>query len=122
VKTRIPIKYSKLWSWLLTITLMPHHLAYVEIEGDTIRVRMAWAFRVKFTRGDISTVDTNRPVLSIGVHGWRGRWLVNGANRPIARITLALPARARVLGFPVRVRELFVSVDDVAELRRALLT
>jgi hypothetical protein len=122
VKTRIPIRYSKLWSWLLTIALLPRRLSYIEVEGDVIRVRMAWAFRLKFTRGDISTVDTNRPVLSIGVHGWRGRWLVNGANRPIARITLALPARARVLGFPVRVRELFVSVDDVAELRRALLT
>ena len=51
------------------------------------------------------------------MHGWRGRWLVNGAHRPIARITLALPGRARVLGFPVQLRELLVSVDDVAELR-----
>jgi hypothetical protein len=56
------------------------------------------------------------------VHGWRGRWLVNGAHRPIATITLALPARARVLGFPVRLRELLLCVDDVAELQRALLT
>jgi|SRR5665213_592612 hypothetical protein len=122
MKTRIPIRYSKLWSWLLTILLLPRNLAYIEIDGDTIRVRMAWAFRVRFTRGDISAVNPYRPVASIGVHGWRGRWLVNGANRPIARITLALPARARVLGFPVRLQDLLVSVDDVAELRRALLT
>ncbi len=122
MKTRIPIKYSKVWSWLLTSMLLPRNLAYVEIDGDTIRVRMAWAFRVKFTRGDISTVDKHRPVVSIGVHGWRGRWLINGANRPIASVTLALPARARVVGFPVHLRELLVSVDDVAELRRALLT
>ncbi len=122
MKTRIPIRYSKVWSWLLTIALLPKNLAYIEIDGDTIRVRMAWAFRVRFTRGDISAVERHRPVVSIGVHGWRGRWLVNGANRPIARVTLALPARARVLGFPVRVRELLVSVDDVAELQRSLLT
>jgi hypothetical protein len=119
---RIPIKYSKIWSWLLTILLMPQSLSYIEIDGDTIRVRMAFAFRARFTRSDISAVGSNRPVVSVGVHGWRGRWLVNGANRPIARITLALPVRARVLGFPVQLRELLVSVDDVAQLQRALLT
>jgi hypothetical protein len=120
--TRIPIRYSKIWSWLLTILLMPRRFSYIEIDGGTIRVRMSWAFRSRFTRGDISDVSTHRPVVSIGVHGWRGRWLVNGANRPIARITFALPVRARVLGIGVGLRELLVSVDDVAELQRALLT
>ncbi len=122
MRTRIPIKYSNMWSWLLTLFAMPRSLAYIEIDGDTIRVRMSYGFRARFTRGDVSSVNTFRPVASIGVHGWRGRWLVNGAHRPIARVTLALPARARVVGFPVRLRELLVSVDDVAELRRALLT
>ena len=98
--TRIPIKYSKAWAWLLTLLLMPRRFSYIEIDGDTIRVRMSWAFRARFTRGDISAVVTNRTVVSIGAHGWKGRWLVNGAHRPIARITLALPVRARVLGCP----------------------
>ena len=120
--TRIPIKYSKMWSWLLTILLMPRRFSYIEIDGGTIRVRMSYAFRCRFGRGDISAVTSNRMVVSIGVHGWRGRWLVNGAHRPIARITFALPVRARVLGVGVQLRELLVSVDDVAELQRALLT
>jgi len=120
--TRIPIKYSKPWSWLLTILLVPRRFSYIEIDGGTIRIRMSYAFRTRFTRDDISEVSTHRPVVSIGAHGWRGRWLVNGAHRPIARITLALPARARVLGIGVDVREILVSVHDVAELRRALLT
>ena len=119
---RIPIKYSKVWSWLLTIALMPRRFSYIEIDGGTIRVRMSYAFRAKFTRDDISDVSTHRPIVSIGVHGWRERWIVNGANRPIARITLALPVRARVAGVGVSVREILVSVDDVAELQRALLT
>jgi len=38
--TRIPIKYSKAWAWLLTSVLVPRRLAYIEIDGDTIRVRM----------------------------------------------------------------------------------
>src|SRR4051812_9850843 len=109
---RIPIKYSKPWSGLLTILLMPRRFSYVEIDGGTIRVRMSYAFRAKFTRDDISEVGAHRPIVSIGVHGWRGRWIVNGANRPIARITLALPISARVLGVGVSVREILVSVDD----------
>lgn len=120
--TRIPIKYAKVWSGLLTTLLMPRRLSYVEIDGDTIRVRMSYAFRARFTRGDVSAVSAHRTVVSIGVHGWRGRWLVNGAHRPIARITLALPVNARVVGFRVGLRELLVSVDDVAELQRLLLT
>jgi hypothetical protein len=122
MKTRFPIKYSKFWSWLLRSLLIPPRLAYLEIDGNNVRVRMSYAFRSRFSRGDISGVGTHRPVVSIGVHGWRGRWMVNGAHRPIARITFALPVTARVLGVAVQVRELLVSVDDVAELQRALLT
>jgi hypothetical protein len=106
----------------LISVLVPPRLGYLEIDGNTIRVRMSYAFRARFSRGDISAVGTHRPVVSIGVHGWRGRWLVNGAHRPIARITFALPVRARVVGITVHVRELLVSVDDVAQLQRALLT
>jgi hypothetical protein len=101
---------------------MPPEAAYIEVDGDTIRVRMGLAFRARFTRGDISGVEARGPVVSVGVHGWRGRWLVNGANRPIARIVLSLPTHAFVLGFRVRLSELLVSVDDVAALRRLLLT
>ena len=122
MKTRIPIRYTRPWSWILMIFALPQPLAYIEVDGDTIRVRMSWAFRAKFTRGDISTITANRPVVSVGVHGWNGRWLVNGANRPVAKIAFALPAHARVLGFRVSLRELLVSVADVAELQRALLT
>ena len=120
--TRIPIKYSKMWSWLLTAVLLPRRLSYIEIDGDTIRVCMAWAFRARFRRSDLGAVTAKGFAVSVGVHGWRGRWLVNGAHRPIARIAFARPVAARVLGFPVRLRELLVSVDDVAELQRALLT
>ena len=58
--------------------------------------------------------------LSLGVHGWRGRWLVNGAAGPLVALEIEPPVRARVIGIPVRLRELFVSVDDpdavIAEL------
>jgi hypothetical protein len=54
------------------------------------------------------------------VHGWAGRYLVNGSGRNLVSIGLDPPQRARVIGFPVRVRELTVSVDDPAGLVEAL--
>lgn len=118
---RIPIRYGTPWRWLLPVLLIPARLAFIRIEGDTVKVRMSWAFRAKFARSDVMEVAKHRPVVSIGVHGWRGRWLVNGAHRPIAVIRLSQPARARIIGFPVHVREILVSVADRDALREVLV-
>ena len=117
---RFPIRYGKPWSWLLTVLLLPARLAYISINGDTVKVRMSWAFRAKFPKSSVMEVVNFRPVVSVGVHGWKGRWLVNGANRPIAVIRLSEPARGFVIGFPVKLREVLVSVDDRDGLRSAL--
>jgi hypothetical protein len=118
---RIPISYSRAWRWLLTIFLLPRGTAYIHVAGDEVKVRMGWAFGTTFSRLDVIEVVDQRSVVSVGVHGWRGRWLVNGANSPIAAIRLSRPARARMFGFAVTVRELLVSVDDRDALRRALI-
>ena len=118
---RIPIRYGNPWRWLLTVLLLPARSAYLRLDGDIVKVRMGWAFRAKFPRADVAEVTKHRPVVSIGVHGWKGRWLVNGAHRPIAVIRLSQPARARVIGFPITLRELLVSVDDRDVLREVLV-
>ena len=117
---RIPIRYGAPWRWLLPLLLLPARLAYLRVDGDVVKVRMGWAFRAKFPRPDVTEVTNHRPVLSIGAHGWNGRWLVNGAHRPIAVVRLSQPARGRVAGFPVKLRELLVSVDDRDALRQVL--
>lgn len=118
---RIPIRFANPWRWLLTILLLPARFSYIRIDGDTVKVRMGWAFRAKFPRSSVQAVSDHRPVVSIGAHGWNGRWLVNGAHRPIATITLSPPTYGRLIGFPVALRELLVSVDDRDVLRLALL-
>ena len=118
---RIPIRYGTPWRWVLPILLLPARFAYLRIDGDTVKVRMGWAFRTKFPRARVTDVAKHRPVVSIGAHGWKGRWLVNGAHRPIAMIRLAQPARGRVVGFPVTVREIWVSVADRDVLREVLI-
>jgi hypothetical protein len=118
---RIPIRYGAPWRWLLPILLLPARLSYIRIDGDTVKVRLGWAFRAKFARSDVVDVVKHRPVISIGAHGWNGRWLVNGAHRPIATIKLAAKSRAWVIGFPVKLTELLVSVDDRDMLRELLV-
>src|SRR5215470_12460647 len=118
---RIPIRYQNPWRWLLTVLLLPQHFSYIRIDGDNVKVRLGWAFSAKFSRATVESVSDYRPVVSIGAHGWRGRWLVNGAHRPIAAITLSPPTYARLIGFPVALRQLYVSVEDRDVLRLALL-
>jgi hypothetical protein len=120
--TRTPIKYSRAWAWLLTIVGAPRRFADIRVGDDRVRVRMGWFFRARFRRSDVATVVPARAHVSIGAHGWKGRWLVNGAHRPIAAIELTAAVPARVLGFPIELRELLVSVDDVALLERLLLS
>jgi len=119
--TRIPIKYAGPYTTILTVTGAPPSSAYLEIDTTYMHVRMGRAFRAEIPRRAVKAVETFRSVVSVGVHGWRGRWIVNGAHGPIARIVLDTPVHARVLGVPVRLREVLVSVDDVAELKGLLL-
>lgn len=115
--TRIPIKYGKL-SWLLRLCLVPPRSAYVERDGDDIVVHMGWAFFGRFRSDAVVTTKPYGRSISVGVHGWRGRWLVNGATEPIVGLVLREPVRAYVMGFPIRLREVLVSVDDPEALLR----
>ena len=63
---------------------------------------------------------SGRIARSRGVHGWAGRWLVNGSGKGLVSLELKPEQRARVLGVPVRLRELIVSVEDPAALIRSL--
>jgi hypothetical protein len=119
--TRIPIHYSLGKGLALTSVAVPPSTAYVEIDDAVVRVRMSWAFRVTFDRAAVESVQQAPPVhLTAGAHGWRGRWLVNGASGPIVAIRLSKPVRAWVAGFPVHLREVAVSVADPDALIAAL--
>ena len=48
----------------------------------------------------------------VGVHGWAGRWLVNGATTGIVTLTVDPAARGRMLGVPVKLRVLHLSLQD----------
>ena len=66
--------------------------------------------------------EVSDTVISRGVHGWSGDWLVNGAADGLVEARFDPPMRAHVLGFPVKVHRLRVSVEDPAGLVDALRT
>jgi hypothetical protein len=109
--TRVPIKYGRL-SWLLTLVGVPRGAAFLDWGDDEVVVRMGWAFRCRIPRTEIGAVTRRARVVSVGAHGWRGRWLVNGAQEPIVELMLRAPVRAHVAGVPIRLRALLLSVDD----------
>lgn len=98
---------------LLSALGMGPGLSSVELEGDTLRVRMGWAFRAEIPVHQISAVAPRQGFPGgIGVHGWRGRWLVNGATTGLLVITIDPPVRAWATGIPVHLRQLTLSLED----------
>ena len=120
-RSRFPIRFDRAYGVLSTVLLMSPADSFVEVEGDEVRVRMAWSFRTRFPRSAVVAVsEYRRSTISRGVHGLAGRWLVNGSGAGIVSIMLRPTQRAYVLGFPVRLRNLLVSVEHPAGLMDAL--
>lgn len=118
---RFPIRFDAAYGALSTALFMSPSASYVEIDGDEVAVRMGWGFRARFARSAVQSISPCRSApLSRGVHGWGGRWLVNGSGRGIVTIELVPPQRGYVMGFPVRLRQLMVSVEDPDGLAAAL--
>lgn len=119
--TRFPISFDRWYAVVSSLLGLPPSTAYVELHGTQVEVRMGWAFRTRFPRSAIASTSTldMRP-LSRGVHGFSGRWLVNGSGRGIVSIQLSPVQRAYLMGVPIRLRELLVSVTELAALTAAL--
>lgn len=115
----MPIRFGALGSLFVALGMTPGR-SYLELGADEIVVRMGWAFHARVPRRAIGSARRVADTVSIGVHGWRGRWIVNGAGGPMVAIAVDPPARARAVGFPTKLRELLVSVDDPDALVAAL--
>ena len=107
-----PIRYGR-WHLLLAALGMGSRFSDVAVTPDELRVRMGWAFQARIPRSSIQRATADRNMRSgIGVHGWRGRWLVNGSVSGIVTIEIEPRVRARVIGFPVGLHTLHVSVKE----------
>ena len=119
--TRFPIRFDGWYRILSSALLLRPSDSYVELNGDHLSVRMGWAFSARIPRSSVvATTLLDTAPLSRGVHGFAGRWLVNGSGEGILVLDLKPTEQARVLGFPVRLRQLLVSLDDPKELADCL--
>ena len=118
---RFPILFDDWYRVVSAAVFLRPSSAYVIVNGDDVEVRMGWAFRSRFPRAAVaSATETHRKVFSRGVHGFAGRWLVNGSGHGLLTLEMASRQRAYVMGFPVRLRMLIVSVAEPAVLAAAL--
>lgn len=89
--------------------------------ATTLRVRMGWAFSASVPVAAItSAARVEGPVLGWGVHGFGGRWLVNTTGTGLVTLEIAPAAPCRVLGLPIGLRWLRLSLADPDSLVRAV--
>ncbi|MGD0380025.1 MAG: hypothetical protein ABSC30_08575 [Acidimicrobiales bacterium] len=106
---------------LLSSLGMGPRFSTVELDSGTLRVHMGWAFRAEIPVDHVTGVEPRQGFPGgIGVHGWRGRWLVNGAATGLLAITVDPPVRAWATGIPIHLRQLTLSLEDPDALVAAL--
>jgi hypothetical protein len=115
------LRYGAASRWMLTLLASGPGRSGIAVTDRDVAVEMGWSFD---GRAPLQSVTSARPledtVISRGVHGWRGDWLVNGAGDRLVEVRFEPAMKGHVIGFPVRVRRLRVSVDDPAGLALAL--
>ena len=118
---RFAIDYSRWNKRFFGLLGLGPRLSEVVVDDTNLRVRMGWTFHAEVPRADICRVaGTERPFFAWGVHGWRGRWLVNGSSDGIVGVEIDPPARAWTLGIPIRLRTVHISLADPRGLITAL--
>jgi hypothetical protein len=95
----------------------------VRVANATLHVRFGWGFRTEIPLTSVKDAKPNNDrVYAWGAHGFRGRWLVNGSSKDIVELTIDPPARAYVMGVPITLRTLYVSVTDPEALIAACVS
>lgn len=112
-KKRFEFRYDRWCGWFLGVLGMGSRHSEVTVDDRGVTAHMGWAFRADIPRDRIATVaHDERKVWGWGVHGWSGRWLVNGSSCGVVRLTIDPPVSARVAFVHIKLRELRVSLDQ----------
>jgi hypothetical protein len=111
------IRYAAPVKLLLTAVGMGPAESRIQVTPEELCVHMGWAFHASIPIHHIQRAQRSVPplILGCGVHGWAGRWLVNGSRRGVVRLKIHPAARARVVGVPVRLATLLISVTEPKE-------
>jgi hypothetical protein len=98
---------------LLKVCAIPERRRHVDLDDDELVVHLGWAFHLGVPRASVvAALPDHGRIGGIGAHGWAGTWLVNTTSKGLVRLELDPPGRATVVGFPVTVRVLRVSLAE----------
>jgi hypothetical protein len=118
---RFAFRYDRWCGWILGALGSGRRFSRVIVTDEDLDVQLGIAYRGVVPRSSIAAARRWRGrVFGWGAHGWRGRWLVNGSSKGIVVFDVDPPAKGRVIGFPVTVRELALSMEDPEGLCEAL--
>ncbi len=121
MSSRFPIRFGRFNAALMSLFGMNPGNSFVEVDGHEVRVQMGRGFRATIPRSSIVEARRRGYVWwAYGVHGGAGRWIVNGSGHNIVTVRIEPPVAARVLGVPIRLRELWVSLEDPGQFRAAI--
>jgi hypothetical protein len=108
--------YNSAMRLMMTPMLAGPRHSTIRVGDDGVVVRMGlagWMFTADVPLSSIvAATQVSGPVWGWGAHGWRGSWLVNGSGVGLVRLTIEPTARGRCLGYPLRVRQLTLSLAD----------
>jgi hypothetical protein len=121
------LEHSYTWALPMELLAMGPSMSYIDVNDGTLTVAMGWGFRMRAQLTEVEDVRREpNPIpwtFGIGVHGWTREWAVNGSRRNHVVVRFKRPQRARVIGFPVRVRTLHLSParpDELVEARQQM--
>ncbi|MGW6918194.1 hypothetical protein ACWGB8_30925 [Kitasatospora sp. NPDC054939] len=115
------IRYDNWFVPIAWTTGLTRRRSTVTLTAGTVEIRMGWAFRAAVPRRSVlSAGPDRRSVFGWGVHGFGGYWLVNGSSHGIVALETAPDTRCRVMGLPLRLRELRISLDRPDDFLAAL--
>ena len=120
---RFPIRFTSGNGIVFRGLLISPSKSFVELDNETISVRLGWAFSARIPRRLVKRAGPGKaPAIrfTAGAHGWAGRWLVNGAPDGIVDVEFTEAVRAAVSGFPIRLDVLAVSLEDPDRFLAAL--
>jgi hypothetical protein len=112
-----PVSYASVLLPLFKVIGLGPRQSGAWVSQESVRVVMGWGFRSTIARSSVRKIEPdNEAVTAWGVHGWRGRWLVNGSSSGVVRLEIDPAAQAWVVGIPVQLKTLWLSVTSPREL------
>jgi hypothetical protein len=98
---------------LLSLVGLGPKFTRVVFHERTLEVRFGYGFRAEIPFSAIYNAKPEPGMIGgVGVHGWRGVWLVNGSAQGLVGFDVDQKIKAKSLGFPIRMLHLRMSLSQ----------